>query len=328
MLDARRLLLLAAVDRCGSMAAAAEYLSYTPSAISQQISRLEREIGQPVLERHPRKTVLTEVGRLLVAHAERVRFELEAASAELVDLERTRSGCVSIGAFPSATSLLLPPIVRSFSCKHPGIGVSVRSAQSKELVNLLVHGDIEVAILSDYEWCRISTTNLNTVVLARDPMKVLVPIGHKWANRGPIPLEMLRNERWVVRQDHATAEGLLQSCRAAGFEPTVAFATLERLDLQAMVAMGLGIASAPFLSLGEVLPEIVVVDVIDPLPDRRIFLAQLRRRRSSTSAALVSKAIRSGSLSWVPSSLRDVVVTRDCNQEVVAVLTSSLRQKR
>ena len=298
MLDARRLLLLAEVDRCGSIAAAAEHLSYTPSAVSQQICRLELEIGQPVLERHPRKTVLTEVGRILVVHAERVRFELESASAELADLERLKSGSVSIGAFPSATSLLLPPIVRSFSCKHPGIELTVRSATSKELVHQLVQGEIELAIMSDYEWCRIPAVNLSTNLLARDPMKVLVPVGHRLANGGPIALEDLRHERWIMRADHPTTEGMLESCRAAGFEPSVAFETGARLDLQAMVAMGLGVAAAPILSLGEVLPEIVVLDVINQLPERRIFLAHLRRKRLSPSAVLISRVIRSGALGW------------------------------
>jgi molybdate transport repressor ModE-like protein len=319
MIDARRLLLLAEVDRCGSIAGAAAYLSYTPSAVSQQISRLEREIGQPVLERHPRRTVLTEVGRLLVAHAARVRIELEAASAELVDLERLRSGSVSIGAFPSATSLLLPPIVRLFSCKHPSIGLTVRSAQSMDLVNQLVHGEIEVAILSDYEWRRIPTTNFNTVVLARDPMKVLVPNDHKLANCGPIALEVLRKERWIVRADHPTTEGLLHSCRAAGFEPSISFETGERLDLQAMVAMGLGIAAAPILSLGEVLPEIAVIDILDPFPERRIFLAHLRRKRLSNPAVLISKVIRSGALSWAKRTDCEGLGARDVTHEVVAV---------
>ncbi len=319
MLDARRLLLLAEVDRCGSIAAAAEALSYTPSAVSQQISRLEREIGQPVLERRPRGTVLTDVGRLLVAHAERVRFELEAASAELVDLERLRSGSVSIGAFPSATSLLLPPIVRSFSCQHPSIGLTVRSAQSKELVNQLVHGEIEVAILSDYEWRRIATTNFYISLLARDPMKVLVPVGHELANRGPIPLNVLRNERWIVRADHPTTEGLLHSCRMAGFEPSISFETGERLDLQAMVAMGLGIAAAPILSLGEVLPEIAVVDILDLLPERRIFLAHLRRKRLSAPAVLISKVIRSGAQSWAKRTESDFNGVLAPTREVVAV---------
>jgi molybdate transport repressor ModE-like protein len=317
MLDARRLLTLAVVDRCGSIAAAAEYLSYTPSAVSQQISRLEREIGQPVLERHPRGTELTEVGRLLVAHAERVRAELEAATSELIDLERLRSGAVSIGAFPSATSLLLPPIIRSFGCQHADISLTVRSAQSRELVCLLERGEIEVGLLSDYAWERIPAANLETTVLALDPMKILVPIDHELAN--PVSLYDLRRERWIVRGDHPTSKGLIQSCRSAGFEPIVAFETGERLDLQAMVAMGLGIASAPILSLGEVLPEIAIVDVLDQLPERRIFLAHLRRKRLSTSAVLISKVIRNGSLSWAKRTTWSSTTAHEIAHEVVGV---------
>ncbi len=299
MLDARRLLLLAEVDRCGSIAAAAEALSYTPSAVSQQIGRLEREIGQPVLERHPRHTVLTEVGRLLVSHAQRVRDELEAASAELLDLERLQLGVVNVGAFPSATLHLLPPVVRSFRCHHPTVQLSVHSAQSKDLATQLNHGDIDIALMSDFEGSRISSTNFYISVLARDPMKVLLPRSHELANHGPVRLETLRHERWIVRTDHPTTVGLLQSCHLAGFDPIISFEAAERLDLQAMVAMGLGIAAAPALSLGEVLPEIAVVEVSDPFPERRIFLAHLRRRRLNAPAHQFVKFVGAGAREWI-----------------------------
>ena len=304
MLDARRLLLLAEVDRCGSIAAAAEALSYTPSAVSQQIGRLEREIGQPVLERHPRHTVLTEVGRLLVSHAQRVRAELEAASAELLDLERLQSGVVNVGAFPSATLHLLPPVVRSFRCQYPTVQISVHSAQSKDLANQLIQGDIDIALMSDFEETRIPSSNFYVTLLARDPMVVLLPRSHELAHRGPVRLDTLRHERWIVRTDHPTTVGVLQACRKAGFDPVISFEAVERLDLQAMVAMGLGIAAAPALSLGEVLPEIAVVEVSDPFPERRIFLAHLRRRRLSASAHQFVKFVGVGAREWVSRTER------------------------
>ncbi|MBU6496489.1 MAG: LysR family transcriptional regulator [Acidobacteria bacterium] len=319
MLDARRLLLLAEVDRCGSIAAAAEALSYTPSAISQQISRLEREIGQAVLERHPRHTVLTEVGRRLVAHAERVRLELEAASAELLDLERLQSGTVNVGAFPSATLLLLPPIVRSFRCQNPSVRLCVHSAQSKDLAHQLNRGDIDVAVMSDYDLSRISTANFYVTVLARDPMRVLLPRTHPLAHRGPVSLRDLRDERWIVRTDHPTTVGLFHACDEAGFEPTVSLEASERLDLQAMVAMGLGIAAAPGLSLGELLPDIAVVDVADAFPERRIFLAYLRRRRLSAPAHHFVKAVGVGAKAWPSGVCHSVESALSGSSATVAV---------
>jgi molybdate transport repressor ModE-like protein len=80
------MMLLAEVARCGSITGAAQNLSYTPSAISQQIARLEREIGQPVLERHPRGIALTEAGSIIVKHAENIDREMDAALSEVSDL--------------------------------------------------------------------------------------------------------------------------------------------------------------------------------------------------------------------------------------------------
>ena len=112
MLDPRRLLLLVDVVRAGSITSAATRLNYTTSAVSQQISKLETEVGQPLLERHARGVRLTEAGAVLVRRAERIETQLLAAGTELDDIAGLRSGTVRIGTFPTAGASLLPPVVK------------------------------------------------------------------------------------------------------------------------------------------------------------------------------------------------------------------------
>ena len=140
MLDPRRLLLLVDVVRAGSITSAASRLNYTTSAVSQQISKLETEAGQPLLERHARGVRLTEAGAALVRRAERIETQLLAAGTELDDIAGLRSGTVRLGTFPTAGSSLLPPVVKLFKSRHPAVGLTVRSSRFAQLRAMLDAG--------------------------------------------------------------------------------------------------------------------------------------------------------------------------------------------
>ncbi len=120
MLDTNRMFTLREVAEHGSITAAAAALGYTTSAVSQQIAKLEKEAGQPLLERHARGIVLTEAGRSVVKHTERILIELEAADAELAEIKGLRAGVLALGTFPTAGSSLLPLVVKEFKTRHPG----------------------------------------------------------------------------------------------------------------------------------------------------------------------------------------------------------------
>ena len=128
MFDTRRLLLLVEVVRTGSITAAATRLSFTTSAVSQQLSKLELEAGQPLLERHARGVRLTEAGEVLVRHADRIETHLLAARNELEDLSGLRAGTLRIGTFPTAGASLLPPVVKLFKSRYPAVALTVRSS--------------------------------------------------------------------------------------------------------------------------------------------------------------------------------------------------------
>lgn len=121
MLDVKRLQVLLAIVELGSVTAAAESLMYTPSAVSQQLRRLEHEVGQPLMRRHARGMAPTDAGEVLVRHARKVMRQLAAAEADLREVAGLRSGRLVLGTFPTIASSFLPLVVRRFRLLHPEI---------------------------------------------------------------------------------------------------------------------------------------------------------------------------------------------------------------
>lgn len=283
--DVRRMLLLAEVARQGSISGAAAVLAYTPSAVSQQISRLETEAGQPLLERHARGVTLTEAGRALVAHAERVDRQLRAARAELDDIAGLRAGSLRIGTFPTVAASLLPLVVREFRTRHPDVGLTVHNARNAGLVAMLESREIELTLLWDYEWRRLADEALEVTFLLDDPTALVVSATHRLAGRGSTTFAELADEAWVVRADHPVAEVLNRSCHAAGFEPRIAYRAHDYQEAQAMAAIGVGIALAPRLALESLRDDVTTVPLGPGAPARRILLARLRDHRPTPAAA-------------------------------------------
>lgn len=279
-LDVRRLALLAEVAREGSISAAAKAAGYTPSAVSQQIAKLEREAGQPLLERHARGISLTDGGRALVGRADRIAKEIRAARAELDEISGLRSGSVRLGSFPTASASLLPLAVKEFGLRHPGVTVSVRSALRAELLEMLQARDVELALVWDYDWDRIEDSSLDLLPLIDDPTALLVSANHRLADRTTVPLEELARERWVTRaDDHPLGEVLRRVTARSGEEPNIAFEAHDYHEAQAMVAVGLGVALAPRTALTNLRDDVRVIDVSAGAPVRRIMLARPADRR-------------------------------------------------
>ncbi len=279
MLDVRRMALLAAVIDRGSMTAAAEALSYTTSAVSQQLSRLEKEVGQPLLQRQPRGIVPTEAGLVLADHARRITRQLAAAEADLAQVAGLRRGRLTIGTFPTVGGSLLALAVSRFRTAHPGVRLSVRSARLDRLTEMLDSGEADMSLLWDYAWNRVDPEAYALTHLLDDPTMLIVSADHPLADRKRVDMAQLAAEEWVVREpDHPVAEVLDRSCRAAGFSPRIAFHANDYQEAQAMVSVGLGIALAPRTAVTNPHPDVRVISLGSTAPARRILLARRRER--------------------------------------------------
>src|SRR6478672_9520008 len=252
MLDTNRMFTLRQVAEHGSITAAAEALGYTTSAISQQIAKLEKEAGQPLLERHARGIVLTEAGHSVVRHTERILIELQAADAELAEIRGLRAGVLAIGTFPTAGSSLLPLVVKEFKTRHPGVDLVVVSGRFAQLVDALHRRETELSLLWDYAW---------------------ISIGE------------LRDESWVVRaDDHPVAQTLEKLCEKGGFTPKTSVFAHDYGEVQAMVAVELGVAIAPRLAVLNPRSDVRSIRLATRPPQRRILIAHLAEQRLSPAA--------------------------------------------
>lgn len=287
-----RLRVLAAVAKHGSMTAAARTLSYTPSAVSQQISRLEGDIGQPVLDRHARGARLTDAGRVIVEYAAQLDRHLGALGSKLDDILGLRAGSLRLATFPTAGASLLPVVVKEFKTRHPEVELSVRSARLSGLLQLLEARSVELALLWQYDWSRIDATGLMLRPLMRDPSRLVVSASHPLARSGAVKFADLRNERWIIRaENHPVVDVLMRTARAAGFEPEVAFEAHDYQEAQAMVAVGLGVALAPSLALTSLRDDVRVVSLQPEAPARTIVVGRLADRKFTPAEAALWKLL-------------------------------------
>ncbi|MGY0488537.1 LysR family transcriptional regulator [Streptomyces sp. WG-D5] len=295
MLNVRRLLLLTAAAECGSLTAAATELGMTTSAASQQMSLLEREAGQPLIERLPRGIRTTPAGAALAERGRTIRRELGAAEADLQSFADLDQGTLRLGSFPTASASLLPLALTRFRRRHPGVRTVVRAGVLDELRDMLHTGEVEQALLWDYEWNRVDDDTLTLTHLLDDPTVLVVPADSPLRTRGSLRLADLADEEWIIRADnHPVADVLRRSCGRAGFEPRIAYASHDYQEAQAMVAAGLGIALAPRLALTSRRSDVRLLALTSdaPPPTRRILLARATSRATTPPAEAMARLLR------------------------------------
>lgn len=250
MLESRRLRVLLAVARSGSLAEAAKLLDYTPSAVSQQMRVLEREVGAPLLERRGRGVALTEPGRALARHAERVIEALEVAQAEVDAIAGLRSGMLRLGWFTTAGAMLMPRAIARFAERLPEIELVLVEGDPEECAALLREGELDLALVYEFPLGAPLAGDLRVRPLLEDRLYLALPRGHRLAGRDEIALEELAEERWIQGVRHgATLETIPAACREAGFEPRIAFRTDDHTAVLGLVAAGVGVAMIPQLAL-------------------------------------------------------------------------------
>ena len=275
MLDVRRLRVLREVAVRGSFSAAADALSFTQSAVSQQIAALEREAGMKLVERGARGVRLTEAGRVLVRHAEAVLARLADAEAELEALAGLRGGRVRLGSFPTAGATVAPVAITRFRSLYPDVEISLVPAEPPEAADRLRAGDVDIALTIEAPWERPHADGLNRMVLFDDPMYACLPAGHRLAAKPRLELTDLAQEEWLLGSTGTCPDCaiLLRACAAAEFEPTIAFHSDDYLAIQGFVAAGMGVSLIPDLALITVRDDVVIRSLGPRPPVRRIVAA-------------------------------------------------------
>jgi DNA-binding transcriptional LysR family regulator len=288
MLDVKRLRVLREVARRGSFSAAAESLSYTQSAISQQIAALERETGTSLVERGARGIRMTDAGEALVRHADGILTRICDAEAELEAIAGLRGGTVRLASFATAGSTFVPHAIATFHERYPEIEISLKESDPEDSVPALKAGQLDIAILFEPHGAG-DLSDVDKVHLLEDPMSVVLPQDHPQASKAKIRLRDLADENWVQSTMSCPCSLIVtDECRAAGFEPRVAFESDDYLTVQGLVAAGVGVAMIPSLGLAAYRPDIAIRPVTGVPPKRDIVAASLPggRRSPATKAML------------------------------------------
>ena len=272
--DLRLLKVLREVALRGSFSAAAEALSYSQPAVSQQIARLEGQAGVKLIERQPKGIRLTPAGEALVRHTERILAQLAAAQAELGEIASSARGRLRIGAFASAAGTIVPRAVSAFRRLRPGVHVDLSLMDPPVSVPTLRRGDIDVAIIEEggFEADPV-LDGLGVERLMDDMLYAALPAGHPLATRRAVALAELKDEEWMLVGCSGTCADsniVLRACKEAGFEPAVAYTSEDYFAIQGLVASGMGVALVPGLALTSSREDVAVRPLRGRPPYRRI----------------------------------------------------------
>ncbi len=286
-----RYLVAVADERHFTRAAAREHVAQP--ALSQQIRRLEAEVGLPLVERTTRRVSLTDAGEALVARARRALAELEAADAELAELAGVRRGRVRVGAVSTLGPVDLSLLLATYSALHPGVALTVREGTSDEVSAMVRRDEVDCAFLSVTE--RIESQELALQRLADEGIVVILPPDHPLAAHDALRIGDLRAEPFVAfREGSRLREVLVAAARDAGFEPRVVLGSNDIQRIRDLVSHDLGVAILPRTDAERAGPPVAVAELVEPALSRDVTLAWRAGRRLSPAAAAFLALARAG----------------------------------
>jgi DNA-binding transcriptional LysR family regulator len=248
--DIRKLQILRTLRERGTVTATAEALHMTPSAVSQQLTNLARQLGVPLLEAQGRRVRLTDAARLVLTHTEPVFEQLERTEAALAAYTRGEAGEVRVGAFPTSVPALVVPAVRALRDTHPGVSVRVREAEAAEAYDLLAAGEVDLALSLAAEAPSAADPRFTQVPLLADPLDVALPPDHPLARADSLNLTDLAADPWIFGGSGPWSDITRRACEAAGFSPHQGHSASGWTAILAMVEAGMGVALVPRMAAG------------------------------------------------------------------------------
>jgi DNA-binding transcriptional LysR family regulator len=257
----------------GSFSAAAEALSFTQSAVSQQIAALEREAGTMLVQRNARGVRLTEAGEAVVRHADAILARLDEAEAELEAIAGLRGGRLRMAAFESGAASLMPPAIAAFRAQHPEVELSLILAEPEDSAPLLKSGELDLALGFDSR-IRGEVDGIARRHLLSDPMFLVLPADHPLVHKRNLRLADLADDAWIAGTSDCECNRLInRACAIAGFEPRIAFQTDDYTAMQGFVAAGVGVSLIAELGLTSVREDVAVRGLGRDTPEREVYAA-------------------------------------------------------
>ncbi|MFE1881799.1 LysR family transcriptional regulator [Streptomyces diastatochromogenes] len=289
--DLRKLQILRTLRERGTVTATAEALHMTPSAVSQQLTNLARQLGVPLLEAQGRRVRLTDAARLVLRHTEPVFEQLERADAALESYAQGEAGEVRVGAFSTAVPALVVPAVRSLRATHPGVTVRVREAEAAEAYDLLSAGEVDLALSLAAEAPSAADPRFTRLPLLADPLDIALPPSHPLATTPALTLTDLAAEPWIFGGSGPWSDITRRACESAGFSPHQGHSASGWTAILAMVEAGMGVALVPRMAAAR-REGVVMRELGEDRPVRHVVAAVRKGAEAGAAVGRVLEALQ------------------------------------
>jgi len=245
-MEVHQLRYFCAVARHGTFTRASEVEHVAQPSLSQQIQKLEGELGSRLFDRLPRSAKLTVFGQAFLPKAERILRELEAAKTELLEMAGDEKGDVVLGIIPTIGAYLLPKLLKGFSARHPQVTVRVVEDITPTLLQRLHDGTIDMAVIA----LPVAGTDLAAVELLEEKLYAVLPDDHRYAKRKSLSLAELNREQFLLlKEGHCFRDSLIAACHKSKMSPTVVFESGQFATILAMVSAGMGVSAVPAMAV-------------------------------------------------------------------------------
>lgn len=275
-IDVRRLRILEELRNRGTVAAVADALHLTPSAVSQQIARISRDLGGvPLVVRHGRRVRLTAQANLLLKHAAVMRRQIERARADLHAYDPGHTGDVAVGGSASAIKGLVAPAVGKLARERSELNVTVREVEPPDSFTQLECGELDLIILAAHRGEPSGADpRFERIDLLVDPLVAALPTGHSAAVSRAVDLSVLAEDAWIIGADKGPcSDASFAACTTAGFSPLVRHRVNDWSAALALVAAGAGVALVPHLATAPPPLGVLLRPMVSPSAGRVLYAA-------------------------------------------------------
>ncbi len=282
-MEMHQLRYVVAVARTGNFSRAAELCHVAQPSLSQQIQKLEDELGERLFDRLKREAKLTPAGELFLRRAVKILEEVEAAKREADDARDLLRGTVTIGVLPTIAPYLLPDAMSRFMEKFPGVAIAVIEDTTARLLKHALACEIDFALASN----PIADPRLEVRTLFTEELKLALPPGHPLTRQRTVAVADLEGERLIVMKDgHCLGDQVLRFCDRRDFQPQISFRSAQLETVQALVRAGVGLSLVPEMAAQTSRrdgPE--YRSLSKPVPRRQILACWPKQRPPSRAAA-------------------------------------------
>jgi LysR family transcriptional regulator, hydrogen peroxide-inducible genes activator len=277
-----------AVARAGNFTRAAEEQHIAQPSLSQQVRKLEDELGAKLFDRFPRFARLTDFGKAFLPKAGEILRRVGEARTEIQEMSGAEIGTVSVGAIPTIAPYLLGPAIAGFARRHPSISISLAEEITPVLLEYLHNGRVDLVVLA----LPVRGDELICEELFREPLFAALPLGHKLAARRSLSLAEIRNDPFLLlKEGHCFRENMLSACRRSRVHPRVIFESGQFSTILSMVATGMGVSVVPAMAV-EKRAGCRFVRVSDERAVRSVGLVQLKHRFPTRAQSALVEQLR------------------------------------